>query len=385
VRMWHLALLLLSAVVATADLGVIASSLGVKSLTSADYSCLAQNGYNTATFVTVNGGSPIPNVQAAVSAAKQAGFINFYAYALICPVSNPNVTVAINQVKKAVSGTGINFLWLHTEVTEEVNCWGSTYNNVVYLLDTVVAALEAGFGVGIYADVDGWKNITGNSNSFTDLPLFYIDADEYQNFTDFGAFGGWQYPAQKQFSYSGPTACPSLVDLVSSSWNPQSSTATTVTVTTTVTTTSTASTSTETSTTSTQTSTTCPSSTGGTGNSVSSGSGGDSASGGSGAGSGRNGRRGGSGSTTCPSSTAQTQSSTGQTQSSTGQTQSSTGQTQSSTGQTQTSTGQTDTSTGTARSTGAARSTGGSQTAANTNSATLVTGTNTFRPVHKPY
>lgn len=53
---------------------------------------------------------------------------------------------------------------------------------------------------GIYSSASQWKPITGDSHSFSSLPLWYAHYDSNPSFSDFSSFGGWSKPAIKQYA-----------------------------------------------------------------------------------------------------------------------------------------------------------------------------------------
>lgn len=59
--------------------------------------------------------------------------------------------------------------------------------------------------VGIYTGRWIWPTLTGNSEEFKHLPLWYSHYDGQPNFDDWYngfAFGGWEHPAGKQYAGS---------------------------------------------------------------------------------------------------------------------------------------------------------------------------------------
>nr|CAD2185944.1 unnamed protein product [Meloidogyne enterolobii] len=56
---------------------------------------------------------------------------------------------------------------------------------------------------GIYSSKSHWTSITGNTQKFKEIPLWYNSFDEINNFNDYTNkfFGGWKYPYVKTYDY----------------------------------------------------------------------------------------------------------------------------------------------------------------------------------------
>lgn len=65
----------------------------------------------------------------------------------------------------------------------------------------------------IFSSQSSWNHITGNSNLFSQYPLWYNNMDREQNFGDWevSGFGGWAQPSIKW--YTDGTICGYYYDV----------------------------------------------------------------------------------------------------------------------------------------------------------------------------
>ncbi len=57
--------------------------------------------------------------------------------------------------------------------------------------------------IGIYSNYDFWHNKLGNTQDFSELPLWFAHPDGVPNFDDYESLkiGGWELPHTKQFAF----------------------------------------------------------------------------------------------------------------------------------------------------------------------------------------
>lgn len=105
-------------------------------------------------------------------------------------------------------------LWI--DVEETLPSGQSQAQTIGYIQEAVDAC--GSFPCGIYTRKLRWRDFTGNTTAFSDLPLWYALYDKNLNFNDWyyyeGSFGGWTEPAGKQYESNkeAPPLCGVDVD-----------------------------------------------------------------------------------------------------------------------------------------------------------------------------
>ena len=115
----------------------------------------------------------------------------------------------IQETHDNLSNSKYGMLWLDIEGT-----WSSDYTaNVNFIQGMVNEAAALNITLGMYTSKNSWTAITGNSDKFSSIPLWYPHYENTPNpsFSDFVPFGGWSKPNVKQ--YKGTTSlCGASVD-----------------------------------------------------------------------------------------------------------------------------------------------------------------------------
>ena len=111
-----------------------------------------------------------------------------------------DVTAQVNEAFKRVSGFPIGSMWL--DVEQDPGGLGA--NAIKELVAEAVDACQADgtVGCGIYTGPGFWKSYVGNTNAFTEIPLWYAQYNNKTSLSDWAteAFGGWAKPVAKQFA-----------------------------------------------------------------------------------------------------------------------------------------------------------------------------------------
>jgi hypothetical protein len=119
---------------------------------------------------------------------------------------------ALIQTQRAISlmGKDEEILWL--DVEDDTS--GMTQGQIVSVLEDCVEACEqAHVRCGIYASQNTWTTLTGDSQDFSDLPLWnaFYDNDPDLDFARF-PYGGWTAPLLEQYGNT-QVFCGQSVDL----------------------------------------------------------------------------------------------------------------------------------------------------------------------------
>ncbi len=110
----------------------------------------------------------------------------------------------IQQALDIVDGYDVGRLWLDVEETPD----GQTASDLEGLVQDAIDAFneevrERGLDmdVGIYSGYGFWTSYMGNTEAFSDLPLWYAHYDNDPSFDDWEDlnFGGWEEPWGKQY------------------------------------------------------------------------------------------------------------------------------------------------------------------------------------------
>lgn len=89
-------------------------------------------------------------------------------------------------------------LWLDVEGSTGGDTWyPDVSENVAFIQDFVTAVQDRGVTAGIYCGTSGWDDITGNTEQFKDLPLWWSSHG-----ATFSSFGGWTTPFMVQYAYA---------------------------------------------------------------------------------------------------------------------------------------------------------------------------------------
>jgi len=176
----------------------------VSQATSKDsFACLVGNNI---TFTIVRAyesvGRPDPNAPGTVKNAWAGGMAHVDVYMFPCPKCGN----AAGQVQSAVTalkngGATYGMMWFDIEGTQY---WMGQAANQQFFQDLISEGKKLGLKIGIYSSQSQWTAIFGSSYSGgASYPLWYAHYDGIPSFADFKAFGGWTYPAIKQFSDAG--------------------------------------------------------------------------------------------------------------------------------------------------------------------------------------
>lgn len=189
----------------------------VSQLTSeSSFSCLVSSNL---TFAVVRAyqsvGRPDPNAAASINNAWNAGMEHVDVYMFPCPTcGNPEGQVSSLVSNLQSHGARFGMLWLDIEGSQY---WlGSYTSNRAFFEGLVSEAKNQGLTIGVYSSSSQWSSIMGSYTGGADFPLWYAHYDGQPSFGDFQAFGGWSYPAIKQFSDAG-SKCGASYDI---NWYP---------------------------------------------------------------------------------------------------------------------------------------------------------------------
>ena len=196
----------------TATLGTDVSTL----VSASAYSCLKSNGYSFTTIrAYCSGGHTDPNAVATIANAWSGGqnYVDAYIFPCVasCAASGPSAKQQIKDTHSYLSNSKYGMLWLDIEGPQY---WFSdTSKNVQFIQDMITEGKALNITLGIYTGNSQWSPITGESNQFSSLPLWYPHYESPPNpsYSDWVSFGGWSKPAIKQ--YKGTTTlCGAGVD-----------------------------------------------------------------------------------------------------------------------------------------------------------------------------
>nr|CAG4708784.1 unnamed protein product [Naegleria fowleri] len=190
-----------------------------------NWCCLKRNGFDFAIIEIWNGGYQYNNrILQCVQDARAAGFQYVDVYAFMCPNCRNNypASSAIETILSRLHDSKVDYgqLWLDVEQCD--GCWfGDLSANANYVTNASMTA-EKYFAregmnrrVGIYSSVYEWQQTVGGESNLSHLQLWYAHYDNASNFNDAWAyhFGGWTYPAIKQYWDHGPAECGVDVDV----------------------------------------------------------------------------------------------------------------------------------------------------------------------------
>ncbi|KAL0217071.1 hypothetical protein RCL1_007554 [Eukaryota sp. TZLM3-RCL] len=182
------------------------------------FTCLANSGFSFGIIQSQRStGLANPYAPNVYRRAKKAGIANVDFY-LFPSVKEDGATQARRNVQWLMSEGVLtnNMIWI--DIEEKRLFHPTAAQNVQFLKDIIaeIDRLYKGCGksscVGIYANKNQWTQICGTNTEFSKYPLWYPHYDGIPSFSDWVAFGGWRYPAIKQ--YKGTTdMCGTQIDL----------------------------------------------------------------------------------------------------------------------------------------------------------------------------
>lgn len=146
-------------------------------------------------------GSVDPNAAASINAGWAAGLTRVDVYHFPC-VSVP-ANQQIQEVLQTLSAAGAKFGYYWIDVEQGAG-WSTTNfaENAQFLTELIQAAQAAGLTVGIYTSPYEWSQVI-NNDEFTAFALWYAAYDNqtsFNDFSEFGYFGGWTQPVMKQYA-----------------------------------------------------------------------------------------------------------------------------------------------------------------------------------------
>ena len=146
-------------------------------------------------------------LQALQTSASTSSY-SIYTWEDVDAVGRKSPSEQVKEMVMAFEGTSYNRIWLDVEEPnrKQGQYWyppdaqGSLAENQKFFEALIAACRSAGKDVGVYSDIQSWGMIMGESyTAGSSLPLWYARYDNKPSFDDFKPFGGWNYPAMKQF------------------------------------------------------------------------------------------------------------------------------------------------------------------------------------------
>jgi len=188
---------------------VVSQGLDVADPTTAEqFTCEANKQLQIASVrVGSPDGKPISTAKDTIKNAISANFAGVH-YSLRLKFDDNDVT---NQVKAALDASGnpqeLSFPIVWIDVVAESG-WGSDVNKNTAFLDNIVKAVKAYYSkqpqlvLGIYTTQQDWKTITGDSQKYSGLYLFWShdgSAADCTEWDDGKPNGNWQIALMKEY------------------------------------------------------------------------------------------------------------------------------------------------------------------------------------------
>jgi len=145
-----------------------------------------------------HGGVPDLTCPNNVAGAWAAGalFVDVYHF----PVINTKTAAAQAQENlQFLADHNVRYgrMWLDVEGDRTSGTWHpEQQQNVEFIQEFVTTVQAAGVVAGVYCSTDTWNDITGNTDQFAALPLWWSSHGK-----DYAAFGGWAAPMLVQYAY----------------------------------------------------------------------------------------------------------------------------------------------------------------------------------------
>lgn len=126
----------------------------------------------------------------------------------VAPAVTINATQQAEEVKKAIQGLKIAYIWIQVEGSN----WGDHHKAQALLKELVSALQKIGPKVGIKTSHRDWMRIVGRSfHEFSSLPLWHVQNDGRPDDRHFRPFGGWRTSTAKQYA-SNTELCDDTVN-----------------------------------------------------------------------------------------------------------------------------------------------------------------------------
>jgi len=171
------------------------------SVTQEQWICLVGDGARFAVvraYRNADGGTPDTAAPATIAAARSAGLDTIDVY--LFPVADGSKTAA-QQADECMSylsahGASYGTLWIDVEPAAATGWSHDTATNIQFIQELIDAVQAAGGSPGIYTGTSDWQQLTGDTDQFSSVPLWWSSHDR-----DYTPFGGWNAPAMVQYAY----------------------------------------------------------------------------------------------------------------------------------------------------------------------------------------
>eukprot|EP01113_Clastostelium_recurvatum_P031577 TRINITY_DN3952_c0_g1_i3.p1 TRINITY_DN3952_c0_g1~~TRINITY_DN3952_c0_g1_i3.p1 ORF type:complete len:272 (-),score=37.32 TRINITY_DN3952_c0_g1_i3:50-763(-) len=191
--------------------GLDVSDTLCQGMTAEQWTCLRQQGDHSFAIVQAFRGGYQINQDTArcVADAWAANFSHVDIYVWMCPNCDGNVPAssAMDNLITYLQNNGVAFgmVWVDIELCDnDPSCWNSLQDNIDFIQEAVQTFQKHNIAVGIYSTAWEWERVFGSDfTGFSNLPLWYANPNGNETFSDFGAFGGWNWPAIKQYNWYG--------------------------------------------------------------------------------------------------------------------------------------------------------------------------------------